>query len=175
MSEKRPESSADIVTRSKAVTGSHGDAPERKRHTYSVDLQRHMAECDANYHRLLRLFPELKQQDIREFKLALPHVESQVLFEVTERGRYTTLLDISFASEDQWTHIATPRLTVRIYHDAANAEVVAYQNQNYFHGKYDYPNTRMRQRDEKVQVNRFLSEFLGLCLEHGANAHPISF
>ena len=64
---------------------------------------------------------------------------------------------------------------VTIYHDARSAEVVSYQAQNRFHGSYEYPNSRMRQRDEKVQLNRFLSEFLTLCLEHGASSQPVSF
>ncbi len=175
MSEKRPETSADIVSRSKVVPGSTLRASQRRRREYSVDLQHHMAECDANYVRLMRLFPKLKSQDTQAFKLVLPQLDAQVEFKVVERGPYTTLLNISFANTDKWSSLATPSMQVRVYHDASSAEVVSYQNQNYFHGKYEYPNTRMRQRDEKVQVNRFLGEFLHMSLEHGITATPISF
>ena len=175
MSEKRPETSADIVSRSRRIPGGRVQSPRARRKAYSVDLQHHMAECDANYVRLLRLFPGLKDSDATEFSLALADVAAKVTFAVVERGPYTTLLKISFAVDDQWMGMATPQLEVRAYHDAQSAEVVAYQNQNYFHGKYEYPNTRMRQRDEKVQINRFLSEFLNLCLEHGAVSKPVSF
>lgn len=175
MSEKRPETSADIVSRSRAVSAARLRSYKHKPKSYSIDLQHHMAECDANYVRLLRLFPMLKSEDAQEFTLALPNQPAQVQFSVVERGPFTTLLKISFAAENKWMGMATPQLEVRVYHDARSAEVVSYQNQNYFHGKYEYPNTRMRQRDEKVQINRFLSEFLNLCLEHGATAKPITF
>ena len=62
---------------------------------------------------------------------------------------------------------APPRLTVRLYHDARSAEVVEYQRARHFNAVYDYPNRDMRQPDEKAQVNRFLGEFLSVCLKHG--------
>ena len=63
-----------------------------------------------------------------------------------------------------------PRITVRLYHDARAAEVVEFQNERHFKPVYNYPNGEMRQRDEKVQLNRFLSEYLSTCLAHGACA-----
>ena len=103
-------------------------------------------------------------------------LNTEVVFEVLEKGPYTTLLQLDVSSDENWLRLATaPSLTVRVYHDAQSAEVVSYQEQNRFHGAYEYPNSRMRQRDEKVQINRFLGEFLSLCLEHGASTHPISF
>jgi len=135
-----------------------------------------MAECDANYARLLRIFPTLRDQNQQAIALPLASFDAQVTFEVLEKGPYTTLLKIDVVSEQKWLELAAaPAMTVRVYHDAQSAEVVSYQAQNRFHGVYDYPNTRMRQRDEKVQINRFLSEFLTLCLEHGASTQPISF
>ena len=172
MSEKRPETSRDIVSRSQAVKGAH---LTKRRRGYSVDLQQHMAECDANYHRLTRMLPGLTKPEVNEFSLALPDLSATVVFNVLERGPYTTLLNINFAGDDLWLGMVTPQMEVRVYHDAHSAEVVSYQNENYFHGKYEYPNTRMRQRDEKVQVNRFLSEFLSHCMEHGVSAQPVSF
>jgi len=66
-------------------------------------------------------------------------------------------------------------LTVRLYHDAKSAEVIEVQKQRRFDAVYDYPNEKMRQRDEKTQINRFLSEFLSMCLTHGvANEEPLA-
>ncbi len=176
LSDKRPETSADIVSRSKVLLGdSVTDAPAGRR-GYSVDLGSHMAECDANYHRLKRLFPDLRTSDSADFALYLPSFKADVVFSVGDKGPYTTVLHMAVGSDQKWMGMATmPEMTIRVYHDAQSAEVISYQNQNRFHGKYDYPNTRMRQRDEKVQVNRFLGEFLTLCLEHGASNQPISF
>ena len=54
--------------------------------------------------------------------------------------------------------------------DARCAEVVEYQGKRHFRAVYDYPNEDMRQPDEKAQINRFLSEYLALCLSHGVAA-----
>ena len=183
MSEKRPETTADIVSRSAALSLDQvaGDLRERARRSkprkqrgeYTVDLPSHLAECDANYHRLLRLFATLRERD--EHRIALPMAgdSAHVVFTVNERGPYTTLLHIAVVGADRWLDVTSPELTVRAYHDAKSAEVVAYQDQNRFHGVYEYPNTRMRQRDEKVQLNRFLGEFLTLLMSHGASVEPI--
>jgi len=178
LSDKRPETSADIVSRGRVVwSDTAGYAPRTEHHReYSVDLVGHMAECDANYHRLIRLFPDLRQSESTDFALHLSSFKADVVFSVLEKGPYTTVLQLEVESGVRWMGMATmPQMTIRLYHDARNAEVISYQKQNRFHGKYDYPNTRMRQRDEKVQVNRFLGEFLVLCMEHGASNKPFSF
>ncbi len=192
MTEKRPETDGDILSRSKALSGSAlRRAQERAQRQandrrYSVDLPAHMAECDANYVRLLRLFPDLRDKSDQTINLPLQALNAQVVFTVLEKGPYTTLVQIDVqdgrdGSQDSdsppaWINqVGAPTMTVRIYHDARSAEVVSYQAQNRFHSSYEYPNTRMRQRDEKVQLNRFLSEFLTLCLEHGASHNPVAF
>ena len=176
MSDKRPETSADIVSRGRRVSGRNARRMSGRKRGYSVDLSSHMAECDANYHRLLRLFPDLRDSASKDFSMHLPGFQAVVVFSVKEKGPYTTVLDLKVDTDQTWMGMATmPEMSIRVYHDAQSAEVIEYQNQNRFHGKYEYPNNRMRQRDEKAQVNRFLGEFLNLCLEHGASNTPVSF
>lgn len=180
MSDKRPETSADILSRGRRVLADRSGRPKSRRfgksREYSVDLGSHMAECDANYHRLHRLFPNLRDSDSTDFSLHLAGFKADVIFAVAEKGPYTTVLDLKVETDQTWMGMATmPEMSIRVYHDAQSAEVIAYQKQNRFHGKYDYPNNRMRQRDEKAQVNRFLGEFLNLCLQHGASNTPVSF
>ena len=159
---------------------------------YNINLPAHMAECDTNYLRLNKLFPSLREDDLCEFGVRLGPALTIVSMAVLERGPYTTLLRLSGReaplsktsgsktsglSEDAVlerdeapiTHFwaAHPRMTVRLYHDARCAEVVDYQRARHFRAVYDYPNPGMRQPDEKAQVNRFLGEFLALCLESG--------
>ncbi len=169
----------DIVTRSRRVALDERALKRRRgqsRDRYSVDLKSHMAECDANYHRLMRLFPDLRERGDRVIALPLAGFATDVEFTVLEKGPYTTLLRIVVTAEERWAQLATDvKLTVRVYHDAHSAEVVSYQNQKRFHGVYEYPNRNMRQRDEKVQINRFLSEFLDICLAHGATDQPVTF
>lgn len=149
---------------------------------YNINLPAHMAECDTNYLRINKLFPRLREDQSCEFGVRLGPAVTIVNMSVLERGPYTTLLrlagreappladDAVIAQEDApLTHFwaAHPRMTVRMYHDARCAEVVDYQRARHFQAVYDYPNPRMRQPDEKAQVNRFLGEFLALCLECG--------
>lgn len=132
-----------------------------------------MAECDANYLRLMKLLPNLADSDLRAFSLTFGGGEPRVRFEVAERCRYTTVVNVT----QEMGGLPETRIAVRIYHDAKSAEVIEYQNERGFEAVYDYPNAKMRQRDEKAQVNRFLSEFLAVCLEYGISSEepiPVS-
>ncbi len=63
--------------------------------------------------------------------------------------------------------LPSPSITVRMYMDTKSVEVVEIQHQDRFRPVYAYPNQKMRQQDEKVQVNRFLGEYLAFCSEQG--------
>lgn len=135
-----------------------------RRRPYNIDLRAHLEQCDDNYRRLTRLMPDLSQTDRREFRM-FPHEALIVSFEVTHRSRYTTVLTLDLPASVR--SIGGMRIKIRVYHDARTAEVIEFQGQRRFQAVYDYPNPEMRQPDEKVQVNRFLSEFLNACLRHG--------
>ncbi len=64
-------------------------------------------------------------------------------------------------------YLETPRMRVHLYHDVRMAEVTDFQRQRHFHGRYRYPNAQMHQPDEKLQLNRFLGEWLEHGLAHG--------
>lgn len=130
----------------------------RKKRRYQLDFAAGQAECAANYLRLLRLLPQL-DADHHVFGVG---ADGEIKIAVTERNPYTTTLDIS-----QSTLPLAPRLTVRIYHDARLAEVVAFADRRRIQPRYEYPNAAMYQPDEKAQWNRFLSEWLSHCLQHG--------
>ena len=173
MSEKRPETDEDILSRSKALTRgfAKGEISSIRKRTYKVDLSAHMAVCDINYQRMLKLFPKMREQD--EIKIALtPGADGTfVVIKALERSPYTTLLYLSQQPELNWG--SSPNMRIRMYHDSSSAEVVEYQHENRFHGHYEYPNQRMRHPDEKVQLNRFLSEYLSLCLTIGGVVEPV--
>lgn len=149
-----------------------------KRRRYNIDLGAHIAECEANYARLMRLLPDLPDTDRRTFRVRLGESEPRVRFEVAQRCPYTTVVHVvqdahaaSGATRgSEVPGLAETRLAIRVYHDAKAAEVIEYQNERGFHAVYEYPNARMRHPDEKAQVNRFLGEFLGVCLEHGVSS-----
>lgn len=148
-------------------------APTRARGNkrYSIDLPAHMAECDANFLRLLKLFPTLRTDDDCCFGVSVGGTLSLIVIHVVERGPYTTLIRIASPEEPGWR--MHPTFRVRLYHDARSAEVVEYQKARHFHAVYDYPNSGMRQPDEKAQINRFLGEFLSVCLECGVTTEEL--
>lgn len=129
---------------------------------YKVDLTAHIADCELNYLRLRRLMPNMASADCHEFGLS----GLRLRITVRERSRYTTTLDLQ-QHGSAGIELASPRLQVRVYHDAAMAEVVAWEGVRRVHPRYPYPNKKMYQRDEKRQWNRFLGEWLQHCLDCG--------
>lgn len=141
----------------------------RSKGRYRIDLPAHMAECDANYLRLMKLFPSVRKADSAAIGVDVNGTRMEVRLDVIERGPYTTVVRLAQRPEIPWSHKAS--LTIRLYHDARSAEVIEYQGRKHFlRAVYDYPNADMRQPDEKAQINRFLGEYLSLCLEHGVAA-----
>ena len=141
-----------------------------------------MACCEANYFRLLGLFPDLHKKDQRRIGLSVVG-DAEVVLCVLERTTYTTLLSIAQRQIDTVDAVGTrsertdksvtvrwfkpPMLTVRLYHDAQIAEVITYGSNRGVRPKNAYPNQHMFQPDEKRQWNDFLEELLVLCRQHG--------
>jgi len=133
-----------------------------------MDLVRLHALCEANYSRLLRLFPDYEQGNSREFAVA----EARVRFEVLERSRYTTFFRLQQNhGEERWLRRLV--IDVRAYHDAGMLEVGAFQAHHQIQPRYKYPNTFMLQQDEKLQQNQFLGDWLEYCLAHGRSQQPV--
>ena len=129
---------------------------------YRVDLADLHAVCEANYARILRLFPDYEQVNCREFTVG----EARVVIDVIERARYTTFFRVQQShGEQRW--LGQLRAELRVYHDARMAEVGAFQSRRRIDSRYQYPNRDMFQQDEKAQQNRFLAEWLEHCLLAG--------
>ena len=156
-----------------------------------VNLRAQQAAASSNYVRLLRLIPAMRTQDQYSFRLHIPGTigkETQIDTEVTERGPYTTLLNITQRPADEkrvgqpensatdfdWNQLVL-RMSVRVYHDAQMAEIVDFMNVRNFKSRYPYPNPKMLQIDEKQQVNFFLRDWLDRCLEFGVAVSPLQF
>jgi uncharacterized protein YqiB (DUF1249 family) len=134
---------------------------------YKVDLPLQMAECEANYMRLTKLVARNAVDEIR-FMVTRADQQWLHLLKITERSPYTTTLELSRTAvgvTSSW--LSMPKLTLRMYHDARLAEVLAWEGHKRLRPRYDYPNQSMYQSDEKYQLNRFLGEWLSLCLEQG--------
>lgn len=144
---------------------------------YKVDLKRYMADCDANYVRLVKLFPRMNEGDDR--KIGIHHDGDHVLrLQVLEQTPYTTLIQLSqeageySPSDSLNSWLRLPVLRLRLYHDARVAEVVSCEGAKRAYPRYEYPNEKMYHQDEKAQWNQFLAEWLAHCLEHGYDIEP---
>ncbi|MEE8057912.1 MAG: DUF1249 domain-containing protein [Pseudomonadales bacterium] len=140
---------------------------------YSIDLAGQMAECEANYARIMQLLPDMEAVDQREFGVDMPGGRS-IRFQIVvrERCKYTTMVDVSqlplsSSSAIPETLQQAPCFSLRVYHDARMAEVIAYNRHQRLRPSYNYPNNKMYHRDEKAQLNTFLGEWLSHCLQYG--------
>ncbi|MGC3873237.1 DUF1249 domain-containing protein [Halomonas sp. GXIMD04776] len=141
------------------------------RTAYVTDLKTLQGECTANYLRMTRLLGDLDAGDVREVPLAGESSRFGTLWlEVLECAPYTTIVRVTQTGILD-AFIETPRMLVHLYHDVRMAEVTDFQRQRHFNGRYRYPNSRMHQPDEKLQLNRFLGEWLDHGFAHGRAAH----
>jgi uncharacterized protein YqiB (DUF1249 family) len=148
---------------------------------YCPDLVNHVAECDANFIRLLKLVPDMlngdstKDGDSLEFGIRTEEKQSiQIRICVVERFKYTTSLSIYLCGDNHSPWIRWPALQVRVYHDLNTAEVSSFEQHRHFQSRYEYPNRGMFHPDEKAQLNRFLGELLSHCLANGHSMIPLA-
>jgi uncharacterized protein YqiB (DUF1249 family) len=92
----------------------------------------------------------IKVADALEFNLA-----------VLDKTPYTETMKLSQNSPSIPQFMAT-EIEFRIYHDAQMVEVLSYQKQSRLRQKYTYPNPMLHHKDEKVQVNALLKDWLNL-------------
>lgn len=146
--------------------------PVGKEH-YRVNLPLQMAECEANYLRLEKILGDLSKDS---YSLMVERNNRRWLhkFEIIERSRYTVTLLLTQESPYSINWLKMPKLTVRIYLDARIAEVLACEGHRRLRPRYEYPNVFMYQMDEKLQLNRFLGEWLSVCLTQGQSLDDLS-
>ncbi|WP_223668535.1 DUF1249 domain-containing protein [Kangiella shandongensis] len=140
----------------------------RVKRKYVPDLKEFMALCASNYAKLARLI-NLAELEVGQ-GFALP-VEKQPDLQLClkQKSQHTATYELKQES----SQISLQRnYLVRMYHDAKVAEVLSGLNKGMLPPVYPYPNNKMKQPDEKIQLNRFLSEWLNFCLEFG---QPHSF
>jgi uncharacterized protein YqiB (DUF1249 family) len=137
---------------------------------YHVDLSELMRVYETNYAKLNRLIPfQPSVGDIRCYQAG----RFTYQLEVSEVTKYTTLVEIF--QDDELPVFPLPKMTVRLYHDAKVAEVCHCESATRVKARYDYPNAKMLQRDEKFQLNQFLSDWLTFCLKNGISRAPIMY
>jgi uncharacterized protein len=138
---------------------------------YSVNLPLQMAEYEFNYVRLTKLLLSIERAQALGTQQKVTSWRYKI--RVVERAPYTTTLQLtqvptySSGSLKNSRWLQMPLLTVRMYHDAELAEVLAWEGHKRLRPRYDYPNQSMYQVDEKLQVNQFLGDWLARCMGQG--------
>ena len=141
---------------------------KQNRRRYVPDLSQDLASCDANYIRMLKLFPSYVEDDERRFALEVGGLPTQVDLEVIERCTYTTFINLTVSGglgNLDW--LDWPKLSICLYHDLSTAEVLTVGAHEKLKQRYELPNAALHHPDEKSQVNRALGELLASCIEHG--------
>lgn len=128
---------------------------------YIPDLTKFSHTQEINYSRLLVILGNQNINEISNFDLDENILAS---FEIIDVQPFTRTLKV-IQKHKQKSSLVDFEMKIRIYEDVKMAEVISYQKERHFLGNYDYPNTQMYQPDEKFQLNLFLKELLGLCLE----------
>ncbi|MFC0228289.1 DUF1249 family protein [Serratia aquatilis] len=136
---------------------------------YTPDFLEMMRLCETNFAQLRRLLP--RNDEVGE-TLTYQVNGAHYRLTIIESTRYTSLVQIeqTLPAVSYWS---LPAMSVRLYHDALVAEVCSSQQIYRFKARYDYPNKKLHQRDEKHQINQFLADWLRYCLTHGAMAVPV--
>ncbi len=130
-------------------------------HDKAGGFARLMDLYERNYIGLRRLAPELPQRPMTlcsQITGGLP-----LYLHLLHRHRYTTdlVLTYRFAQPTGWR--AEPNLSIRIYHDARQAEVMSACLR---HGLV-FDTAECNQLSQRWRVNRFLWKWLNYCLYQG--------
>lgn len=143
---------------------------------YTVDLQHLQTVCAFNYAQFRRLLPSLERGSYRfiwaqnEASQAVLAVKVLAQSVYTDTVRVTQILPLG-VNQQRWG--ASIEMELRLYHDAAMAEVLSFQSSRRIYAKNRYPNPAMHARDEKTQINEFLGECLSQCLQEGYADWPL--
>lgn len=117
---------------------------------------------EENYLLLRALMPEMRQGG--RMSLESGSGERDLHVEVLECARYTTTLRLHKRFGRKRGTVPDLAMNVRAYHDAAVAEVLAYQGCDRIPPAYMARGNHRYQKDEKQQINEFLNQLLHYCL-----------
>ncbi|RUO62892.1 hypothetical protein SAMN06297229_2399 [Pseudidiomarina planktonica] len=133
---------------------------------YKFDLAALQRLAARNYVALQRLLPQSNAVGAKRQVRVSEHLLFEV--EIKEAAPFTTIVQIK-QERSSWSYPTALEadIEVRLYHDARLAEVTSSNGISRLQARYETPNPNMHEADEKRQVNKFLAEWLQLCLQQG--------
>lgn len=117
---------------------------------------------EANFKKLSRVVPGLL--DLENSICVHGRNGTRLVLDILEVSKYTKTFSLQLIHETNQDWLPGLHMKIRNYYDARVTEALAFQHQHRFNARYNYPNERMFQPDEKWQTNQFLSEWLDHCL-----------
>lgn len=117
---------------------------------------------ENNYMRLRRLVPDMSA--IPDEAVSSVSGCLSLYLNILERTKFTTTLQLTYRFDDAGEIVAEPALTIRVYHDAHQLEVLTGHLQ---HGRQHYDHIPDKTLNVKWKLNRFLYKWLGFCLYLG--------
>jgi len=117
---------------------------------------------ENNYMRIRRLVPDLV--DLPD--CVVSHLSGclSLHLNILERTKFTTTLCLTYQFDEEGQRVPEPALTIRIYHDVHQVEVLTGHLQ---HGRNQYDHVPEKAIKIKWKLNRFLFKWLGYCLYLG--------
>ena len=117
---------------------------------------------ESNYHRLLRLVPELRS--IEGTVVSRVAGALDLYLTVHEQKRYTTALSLTYWFGDE----LQPNAGIVVYHDVLAAELVSFSQRRPWRNPSRGGRRRStRDLERKWETNRFLQKWLGFCHRQG--------
>lgn len=122
---------------------------------------------ENNYIRLRRLIPALDCLPDNSVS-RLPGCLTLHL-KIIDRTKFTSTVFLTYYFEEDEVTVAEPALTLRLYHDAHQVEVLTGHLK---HGRVQYDHIPEKAIAVKWKLNRFLYRWLGYCLYLGHSFVP---
>ena len=120
---------------------------------------------EGNYHRLMRLAPELDAMSGTVVSRVAGALD--LYLTVLERSKYTTTVSLTYVFQEQGEQVAEPNTRVRVYHDARVVEVLSQSRRRRSRHHSGLKARRKQELDLRWESNRFLQKWLGFCQRQG--------
>lgn len=126
--------------------------------------------CEDNFHKLLKLIPELKE--LTTGAVGLSEAKPTLYLTVLEKSPYTALLELSHRFDQKLELDHEPALQIRVYFDAQCAEVLSHHERPEIKEALERSATANDVTEYKWQLNYFFDKWLTHCMKSGYRFIP---
>ena len=141
-----------------------GDRYSQKRSP--IDFPGFLSSCELNYHKLLKVFPTVLEDDSRLIEMHFLNEDTARLqLNVEERTSHTSKLSLRLF--DQNAYLQEAEMLIRVYHDMRVVEVLSVQSIDVRKSSIRVSDNGVLQPSERLQASVLLCDWLGHCLHFG--------